>query len=85
MCVNFSQGKKTDNLFKSRIKKDIEKWIKETHADVKWEYQDSRYNNIKYRGWKHLKISECTFGPHLHMGLWAAKAHVYLYSIVTML
>jgi hypothetical protein len=24
------------------------------------------------------------FGPHLHMGLWAAKAHVYLYSFVTM-
>jgi phage/plasmid-associated DNA primase len=57
VCELFT-GKKADNLLKSRIKKDIEKWIKETHADVKWEYQDSRYNNIKYRGWKHLKISE---------------------------
>jgi hypothetical protein len=45
-------GKNTNNHIKNKIKKEVEKWIKTKHKDISPNYQDSRMNNVKYRGWK---------------------------------
>lgn len=45
-----------DNHSKSKIKKQVEEWIRNNHVDIKWEYQDSRINNVRYRGWKGLQL-----------------------------
>ena len=45
---------------KSKVKKEIEEWIKSNHPMLKWELQDSRYQNEKYRGWCHLSLIERT-------------------------
>jgi P4 family phage/plasmid primase-like protien len=51
-------GKSTNNHNKNKLKKEIEKWIKTKHKDISSQYQDSRMNNIKYRGWKGLSFLE---------------------------
>jgi hypothetical protein len=57
ICYLFT-GKNADNHAKNKIKKEVEKWIKTTHTDIKWQYQDTRFNNEKYRGWRHFSLSD---------------------------
>lgn len=42
----------------SKIRKEIESWIKEKHKTIKWEYGVIKINNRTYRGWQNLEISE---------------------------
>ena len=47
-----------NNHAKSKVRKEIEEWIKTKHPMIKWEYQDTRFQNEKYRGWCHLSLIE---------------------------
>ena len=40
----------------NKIKLEIEKWIKEKHKDVTFQYKDSYLNGERYRGWSGLNI-----------------------------
>jgi phage/plasmid-associated DNA primase len=42
----------------SKIRKEIERWIKEKHKNIKWEYGVIKKNNRTYRGWKDFRIRD---------------------------
>jgi len=42
----------------SKIRKEIERWIKEKHKIIKWEYGVIKINNRTYRGWKDFGIRD---------------------------
>jgi len=42
----------------SKIRKEIERWIKEKHKIIKWEYGVIKINNRTYRGWKDFRIRD---------------------------
>lgn len=44
------------NIQKNHITKIINEWIVKNFPDVKSTFKNSRYNNVKYRGWKHFRI-----------------------------
>jgi len=44
------------NIQKNHITKIIDEWIVKNFPDVKSTFKNSRYNNVKYRGWKHFRI-----------------------------
>jgi P4 family phage/plasmid primase-like protien len=54
-----AQDNKLSNNKKGKLRKQVEKWIKEKYPNVKCEYQDTSYDNIKYKGWLHLHIKNC--------------------------
>jgi hypothetical protein len=45
---------KTHSSLKSKYKKEIEKWIKERHKNIKWEYGVVKIDGSSFNGWKHL-------------------------------
>jgi len=49
---------KLNNNKKSKIKVEIQKWIKEKYPKINNAHQDTSYNNTKYKGWLHIGIKE---------------------------
>jgi P4 family phage/plasmid primase-like protien len=47
---------KTPPRMSNKIKLEIEKWIKEKHKDINFQYKDSYLNGERYRGWVGLNI-----------------------------
>jgi hypothetical protein len=42
----------------NKYKKEIEKWIKEKHKNINYQYKISSYNGERYKGWLGLKIRD---------------------------
>jgi P4 family phage/plasmid primase-like protien len=50
--------KELNNKEKSRVKKEVEKWINKTFPHIDHLCKESRFNGIKYNGWKGLDFSD---------------------------
>jgi len=42
----------------NKYKREIEKWIKEKHKNINYQYKISSYNGERYKGWLELKIRD---------------------------
>lgn len=49
-------GKKAAPRISNKFRKEIEKYIKEKHKNISYEYKNSTSNNEKYKGWTKLSI-----------------------------
>lgn len=50
--------KKINNNKKSKIKYEIQKWIKKKYPFINHLHQDTTFNSQKYKGWLHLTFIE---------------------------
>ncbi len=57
VCFMFL-GKKIGPRSKTKFKKEIERYIKTKYHNVNNEYQDSKLNDTKYKGWLHFSIKQ---------------------------
>lgn len=55
VCIMFL-GKKIGPRSKTKFKKEIEKFIKLKYPSIDFMYQDSKFNDNKYKGWLHLSL-----------------------------
>lgn len=49
-------GRDIHNHSKNKVKKIIEAWIKDKHTGIQSKFQDTRFNNERYRGWCNLSL-----------------------------
>lgn len=52
----YTDKPKISTKISNKIKIEIEKWIKEKHKDINYQYKDSYFNGERYRGWAGLNI-----------------------------
>lgn len=55
VCYLYYQ-RELSNKEKIRVKKDVEKWIHITFPHIDYLCKESRLNNVKYNGWKGVKL-----------------------------
>jgi P4 family phage/plasmid primase-like protien len=56
VCQIYLCKNKIHSSASSKYKKEIEKWIKEKHKNIKYEYGVVKINDSTFNGWKHLCI-----------------------------
>jgi P4 family phage/plasmid primase-like protien len=56
ICLLYTGKPKIPPRMSNKIKLEIEKWIKEKHKDITFQYKDSYLNGERYRGWSGLNI-----------------------------
>jgi P4 family phage/plasmid primase-like protien len=56
VCILYLGKTKVHSSVSSKYKKEIEKYIKERHPELKWQYDFVWVNERSYRGWKDLAI-----------------------------
>ena len=55
LCESYL-GKKVPSRSSTKYRKDFEKYIKENFHNIKYDFQNSTFNNEKYRGWLNLSF-----------------------------
>jgi prophage antirepressor-like protein len=57
ICFSYFQ-KEINKMEKSRLKKEVEKWLSKKISDIDHVCRDSRYNGDKYNGWRGITIKQ---------------------------
>lgn len=56
ICTLYLNKQKVHSKESSKLKKEVEKWIKEKYPGLKWEFSSHRNDDTIVRGWKNLQI-----------------------------